>query len=191
MIMKNKIWLSILGLLLIGLAFVLSITGSKREQINDTRKEVAKVITAHKQTTQETTKIESIYNVDDVTAKKQLWTFAKALYTFSSQAEYLQRFDKVSNILALPDDQKNQLFDNGLDNTGGSRIDNLGLQSRYVTATGYTSDVKDNMIEVLATVVVKTSGSNQQSVNQVIVLHAYYDLKQQKLVSIKINPVQG
>lgn len=115
----------------------------------------------------------------------------KALYTFSSQAEYLQRFDKVSNILALPDDQKNQLFDNGLDNTGGSRIDNLGLQSRYVTATGYTSDVKDNMIEVLATVVVKTSGSNQQSVNQVIVLHAYYDLKQQKLVSIKINPVQG
>lgn len=191
MIMKNKIWLSILGLLLIGLAFVLSITGSKREQINDTRKEVAKVMTAHKQTTQETTKIESIYNVDDVTAKKQLWTFAKALYTFSSQAEYLQRFDKVSNILALPDDQKNQLFDNGLDNTGGSRIDNLGLQIRYVTATGYTSDVKDNMIELLATVVVKTSGSNQQSVNQVIVLHAYYDLKQQKLVSIKINPVQG
>lgn len=191
MIMKNKIWLSILGLLLIGLAFVLSITGSKREQINDTRKEVAKVMTAHKQTTQETTKIESIYNVDDVTAKKQLWTFAKAFYTFSSQAEYLQRFDKVSNILALPDDQKNQLFDNGLDNTGGSRIDNLGLQSRYVTATGYTSDVKDNMIEVLVTVVVKTSGSNQQSVNQVIVLHAYYDLKQQKLVSIKINPVQG
>lgn len=191
MIMKNKIWLSIFCLLLIGLAFVLSITGSKREQINDTRKEVAKVMTAHKQTTQETTKIESIYNVDDVTAKKQLWTFAKALYTFSSQAEYLQRFDKVSNILALPDDQKNQLFDNGLDNTGGSRIDNLGLQSRYVTATGYTSDVKDNMIEVLATVVVKTSGSNQQSVNQVIVLHAYYDLKQQKLVSIKINPVQG
>lgn len=189
--MKNKIWLSIFCLLLIGLAFVLSITGSKREQINDTRKEVAKVMTAHKQTTQETTKIESIYNVDDVTAKKQLWTFAKALYTFSSQAEYLQRFDKVSNILALPDDQKNQLFDNGLDNTGGSRIDNLGLQSRYVTATGYTSDVKDNMIEVLATVVVKTSGSNQQSVNQVIVLHAYYDLKQQKLVSIKINPVQG
>lgn len=191
MIMKNKIWLSTLGLLLIGLAFVLSITGSKREQINDTRKKVAKVMTAHKQTTQETTKIESIYNVDDVTAKKQLWTFAKALYTFSSQAEYLQRFDKASNILALPDDQKNQLFDNGLDNTGGSRIDNLGLQSRYVTATGYTSDVKDNMIEVLATVVVKTSGSNQQSVNQVIVLHAYYDLKQQKLVSIKINPVQG
>lgn len=189
--MKNKIWLSILGLLLIGLAFVLSITGSKREQINDTRKEAAKVMTAHKQTAQETHRIESVYNVNDVMAKKQLLTFAKSYYTFSSQAEYLQRFDKVRNILALPDDQKNQLFDNGLDNTGGSRIDNLGLQSRYVTATGYTSDVTDNMIEVLATVVVKTSGSNQQSVNQVIVLHAFYDLKQQKLVSIKSNPVQG
>ena len=191
MIMKNKVWFGILGVLFIGLAFVLSMTGSKREQISETRKETAKVMTAHKQTTQQINKIESVYNVDDVTAKTQLLTFAKAYYTFSSQAEYLQRFDKVSNILALPDEQKNQLFDNGLDNTGGSRIDNLGLQSTYDTATGYTSDVKDNVIEVLATVVVKTSGSNQQSVKQVIVLHAFYDLKQQKLVSIKINPVQG
>ncbi|MFR4249508.1 MAG: hypothetical protein ACLT1L_06665 [Leuconostoc lactis] len=189
--MKNKVWFGILGVLFIGLAFVLSMTGSKREQISETRKETAKVMTAHKQTTQQINKIESVYNVDDVTAKTQLLTFAKAYYTFSSQAEYLQRFDKVSNILALPDEQKNQLFDNGLDNTGGSRIDNLGLQSTYDTATGYTSDVKDNVIEVLATVVVKTSGSNQQSVKQVIVLHAFYDLKQQKLVSIKINPVQG
>lgn len=191
MMMKNKIWLSILGFLLICLAFVLSITGSKREQISVIRKETAKVMTAHKQTTQETNKIENIYNVDDVTAKKQLLTFAKAYYTFSSQAEYLQRFNRVSSILALPDDQKNQLFDNGLDNTGGSRIDNLGLQSSYDRATGYTSDVTNNKIEVLATVVVKTSGSNQESVNQVVVLHAMYDLKLQKLVSIKINPVQG
>lgn len=189
--MKNKIWWSILGFLLICLAFVLSITGSKREQISDTRKETAKVMTAHKQTTQETIKIENVYNIDDVTAKTQLLTFAKAYYTFSSQAEYLQRFDKVSSILALPDDQKNQLFDNGLDNTGGSRIENLGLQSSYDRATGYTSDVTSNQIEVLATVVVKSSGSNQQAINQVIVLQATYDLKQQKLVSIKINPVQG
>ncbi|GDZ82889.1 hypothetical protein LCIT_01310 [Leuconostoc citreum] len=188
--MKNKICFSILGLLLIGLTVVLSITGSKREQISEIRKETAKVMTAHKQTTQDVSKIESIYNIDDVTAKTQLLTFAKAYYTFSSQADYLQRFDKLSGILALSDKQKNSLFDNGLDDTGGSRIDNLGLQSTYDTATGYTSDVKDNMIEVLATVVVKTSGSNQQSVKQVIVLHAFYDLKQQKLVSIKINPVQ-
>ncbi len=190
MIMKNKICFSILGLLLIGLTVVLSITGSKREQISEIRKETAKVMTAHQQTTQEVHKIESVYNVDDVTAKTQLLTFAKAYYTFSSQSEYLQRFDKVSNILVLSDEQKNKLFDKELDDTGGSRIDNLGLQSTYDTAIGYTSDVKDNMIEVLATVIVKTSASNQKSVNQVIVLHALYDLKQQKLVSIKINPVQ-
>ncbi|WP_372751846.1 hypothetical protein [Leuconostoc citreum] len=165
--------------------------GSKREQISEIRKETVNVMTAQKSTTQEMSKIESVYNIDDVTAKSQLLTFAKAYYTFSSQADYLQRFDKVSSILALSDEQKNKLFDNGLDDTGGSRIDNLGLQSTYDTATGYTSDVNDNMIEVLATVVVKTSGSNQQSVKQVIVLHAFYDLKQQKLVSIKINPVQG
>ncbi|WP_349584412.1 hypothetical protein [Leuconostoc citreum] len=188
--MKNKICFSILGLLLIGLTVVLSITGSKREQISEIRKETAKVMTAHQQTTQEVHKIESVYNVDDVTAKTQLLTFAKAYYTFSSQSEYLQRFDKVSNILVLSDEQKNKLFDKELDDTGGSRIDNLGLQSTYDTAIGYTSDVKDNMIEVLATVIVKTSASNQKSVNQVIVLHALYDLKQQKLVSIKINPVQ-
>lgn len=189
--MKNKVWLSILGLLLIGLAFVLFMTGTKREQINDTRKETAKMMNAQTQMTQETTRIESIYNVDDVTAKTQLLTFAKAYYTFRSQAEYLKRFDEVSSILALPDDQKNQLFDNGLDNTSSSRIDNLGLQSRYDTATGYTSDIRNNMIETLATVVVQTSGSHQQAVKQVLVLHAFYDLKQQKLVSIKINPVQG
>ncbi|MBZ6009750.1 hypothetical protein [Leuconostoc gelidum] len=189
--MKNKVWFSILGLLLIGLAFVLSVNGSKREQINETRKETAKVMKAQKQTAQETTKIESVYNIDDVTAKTQLLTFAKAYYSFSSQADYEQRFDKVSNILALSDEQKNQLFDNGFDDTGGSRIDNLGLQSTYDTATGYTSDIKDNTIETLATVVVQTSGSNQQAVKQTIVLHAFYDLKQQKLVSIKVNPVQG
>uniref|UniRef100_UPI0038F7B3BB hypothetical protein n=1 Tax=Streptomyces europaeiscabiei TaxID=146819 RepID=UPI0038F7B3BB len=67
-------------------------------------------------------------------------------YTFSSQSDYDKRFSKIADIVDLKRDQKNQLFNSGLDATGGSRIDNLGLISEYQTATGYTSDLDNQTI---------------------------------------------
>ena len=115
---------------------------------------------------------------------------AKAYYTFSSQSDYDKRFSKVSDILSLSNDQKNQLFDSGLDATGGSRIDNLGLTSEYQTATGFTSDLDNQTIESLATVIVETSGTGQKVINQTVLLHGWFDIKTQELTSIKINQIQ-
>lgn len=188
--MKNKILLSIMGLLLVGLGIMMSITNGKRAEIQQVRKEVSQVNKQQKQVTTQINNLQTTYNANDQIAKSQLLAFAKSYYTFSDQSDYDKRFSKVSSILALAKDQQNQLFDSGLDATGGSRIDNLGLTSQYQTATGYTSVLDNQTIEALATVVVKTSGTGQKAINQTVLLHGWFDIKTKKLTSIKINRVQ-
>ncbi|MBS0958869.1 hypothetical protein [Leuconostoc pseudomesenteroides] len=188
--MKNKVLLSIMVLLLVGLGIMMSITNGKRVQIEQVRKEVSQVTKSQKHVTTQIDNLQTTYNANDAKAKSRLLEFAKAYYTFSSQSDYDKRFNKVSGILSLSNDQQNSLFDSGLDATGGSRIDNLGLTSQYQTATGYTSDLDNQTIESLATVVVKTSGTAQKSISQTVLLHAWFDIKSQKLTSIKINQIQ-
>lgn len=188
--MKNKVLLSIMVLLLVGPGIMMSITNGKRVQIEQVRKEVSQVTKTQKHVTTQIDNLQTTYNANDAKAKSRLLEFAKAYYTFSSQSDYDKRFNQVSDILSLSDDQKNQLFDSGLDATGGSRIDNLGLTSDYQTATGYTSDLNNQTIECLATVVVKTSGTAQKAINQTVLLHGWFDIKTQKLTSIKINQIQ-
>ena len=188
--MKNKVLLSIMGLLLVSLGITMSITNHKRSQIADVRKEVSQVAKTQKHVTTQIDNLQTTYNANDDKSKSRLLEFAKAYYTFSSQSDYDKRFNKVSDILSLSNDQPDSLFDNGLDATGGSRIDNLGLTSEYQTATGYTSDLNNQTIECLATVVVKTSGTAQKAINQTVLLHGWFDIKTQKLTSIKINQIQ-
>lgn len=188
--MKNKILLSIIGLLLISLGLTMSITNDERAQIKQARKEVSQVNKQQKQVTTQIDNLQITYNASDEQAKNDLLAFAKDYYTFSSQSDYDKRFSKIADIVDLKRDQKNQLFDSGLDATGGSRIDNLGLTSQYQTATGYTSDLDNQTIEVLATVIIKTSGTGQKAINQTVLLHSWFDIKTKKLTSIKINQVQ-
>lgn len=179
-----------MGLLLVGLGIMMSITNGKRAEIQQIRKEVSQVNKQQKQVTTQINCLQTTYNGNDEQAKNALLVFAKAYYTFSNQSDYDKRFSKVSSILALSKDQQNNLFDSGLDATGGSRIDNLGLTSQYQTATSYTSDLDNQIIEALATVVVKTSGTGQKAINQTILLHGWFDTQTQKLTSIKINQIQ-
>lgn len=185
--MKNKILLSIMGLLLISLGLTMSITNGKRAQIKQVRKEVSQVNKQQKQVTTQIDNLETTYNTNNQLGKSKLLAFAKDYYTFSNQSDYDKRFSKVSSILALSKDQQNNLFDSGLDATGGSRIDNLGLTSQYQKATSYSSDLDNQTIESLATVIIQTSGTGQKAINQTVLLHGWFDTKTQKLVSIKIN----
>lgn len=179
-----------MGLLLVGLGIMMSITNGKRAEIQQIRKEVSQVNKQQKQVTIQINCLQTTYNGNDEQAKNALLVFAKTYYTFSNQSDYDKRFSKVSSILAISKDQQNNLFDSGLDATGGSRIDNLGLTSQYQTATSYTSDLDNQTIEALATVVVKTSGTSQKAINQTILLHGWFDTQTQKLTSIKINQIQ-
>ncbi|MCP1275651.1 VirB8/TrbF family protein [Leuconostoc citreum] len=188
--MKNKISLSMICLLMVALGIMMLITNGKRVQIKQVRKEVSQVNKQQKQVTTQIDNLQTTYNASDAIAKSKLLAFAKVYYTFSNQADYNQRFSQVSDILSLSDDQKNQLFDSGLDETGGSRIDNLGLTSRYQTATSYTSDLDNQTIEVLATVIVETSGTGQKSTNQTVLLHGWFYIQTQQFTSIKINQIQ-
>lgn len=188
--MKNKVLLSIMGLLLVSLGITMSITNHKRSQIAEVRKEVSQVAKTQKHVTTQIDNLQTTYNANDATAKRKLLEFAKSYYTFSSQSDYDKRFSKVSGIVSLSKDQQNSLFDSGLDATGGSRIDNLGLTSEYQTATGYTSDLDNQTIESLATVIVQTSGTGQKAINQTVLIHGWFDIKTQKLTSIKVNQIQ-
>ncbi|MBZ5945576.1 hypothetical protein [Leuconostoc gasicomitatum] len=188
--MKNKVLLSIMGLLLVGLGIMMSITNGKRVQIEKVGKEVSQVNKQQKQVATQIDNVQTTYNSNDEQAKNDLLAFAKTYYTFSSQTEYNQRFSQVSGILSLSNDQKNQLFDSGLDATGGSRINNLGLTSQYQTATGYTSDLDNQTIETLATVIVQTSGTGQKAISQTVLLHGWFDTQTQQFTSIKINQIQ-
>ncbi|MDI6545582.1 hypothetical protein QMA57_08875 [Leuconostoc suionicum] len=188
--MKNKILLSIMVLLLVSLGITMSITNHKRSQIADVRKEVSQVNKQQKQVMTQVDNLQATYNASDEQAKNDLLAFAKAYYTFSSQSDYDKRFSKIADIVDLKRNQKNQLFDSGLDATGDSRIDNLGLTTQYQTATGYTSDLDNQTIEVLATVIIQTSGTGQKAINQTVLLHSWFDTKTQKLMSIKINQIQ-
>ena len=188
--MKNKILLSIIGLLLISLGIMMSITNGKRAQIKQVRKEVSQVNKQQKQVTTQIDNLQTTYNANDQMAKSKLLEFAKAYYSFSDQSDYDKRFSQIADIVNLKNDQKNQLFDSGLDTTGGSRIDNLGLTSQYQTATSYTSNLDNQTIEALATVIIQTSGTGQKAINQTVLLHGWFDTQTQKLTSIKINQVQ-
>ncbi|MDI6523445.1 hypothetical protein [Leuconostoc suionicum] len=185
--MKNKILLSMICLLMVGLGIMMSITNGKRAQIQQVRKEVSQVNKQQKQVKTQVDSLQTTYNANDETAKNKLLAFAKAYYTFSSQSDYDKRFSQISDILSLSNEQRGKLFDSGLDATGGSRIDNLGLTSQYQTATSYTSDLDNQTIEALATVIVQTSGTGQKAINQTVLLYGWFDIKTQKLVSIKIN----
>lgn len=188
--MKNKILFSMICLLMVGLGIMMSITNSKRAQIEKVRKEVSQVNKQQRYVTTQIDHLQTTYNANDDQAKNDLLRFAKAYYTFSSQSDYDKRFSKVSSILALAKDQQNNLFDSGLDATGGSQIDNLGLTSLYKTTTSYTSDLDNQTIKVLATVIVQTSGTGQKAINQTVLVHGWFDTQTQKLTSIKINQIQ-
>ncbi|MDC2817293.1 hypothetical protein PO181_09920 [Leuconostoc suionicum] len=188
--MKNKVLFSVMGLLLVSLGIMMSITNGKRAEIQQIRKEVSQVNKQQKQVTTQIDCLQTTYNGNDEQAKNDLLVFAKNYYTFSNQSDYDKRFSKVSSILALSKDQQNNLFDSGLDATGGSRIDNLGITSQYQTATSYTSDLDNQTIEALATVIIQTSGTGQKAINQTVLLHGWFDTQTQKLTSIKINQIQ-
>ena len=93
--MKNKVLLSIMGLLLVSLGITMSITNHKRSQIAEVRKEVSQVAKTQKHVTTQIVNLQTTYNANDAIAKRKLLEFAKAYYTFSSQSDYDRRFSKA------------------------------------------------------------------------------------------------
>ncbi|MBZ1516297.1 hypothetical protein J3326_03845 [Leuconostoc mesenteroides] len=188
--MKNKVIYLMTGLLAVGVLLVMSYNGQQRTKIVKVESNIKKLDKQQVKTTKATTKLETNYNQADEKAKSTLIDFGKNYYTFSSQADYDKRFGKVSDDLALADEQKQSLFSDGRDDTGGSKIDKLGLQSEYDTAVGYTSDKQESMIETLATVVIKVSSDTTKTIRQAVLIHGWYDTNLDKFVSIKINDLQ-
>ncbi|MEN2370543.1 hypothetical protein [Leuconostoc lactis] len=188
--MKNKVIYLMTGLLAVGVLLVMSYNGKQRTKIVKVESNIKKLDKQQVKTTKATTKLETNYNQADEKAKSTLIDFGKNYYTFSSQADYDKRFGKVSDDLALADEQKQSLFSDGRDDTCGSKIDNLGLQSEYDTAVGYTSDKQESMIETLATVVIKVSSDTTKTIRQAVLIHGWYDTNLDKFVSIKINDLQ-
>ncbi|MGR8823256.1 hypothetical protein [Leuconostoc citreum] len=188
--MKSKIIYILVGVLASGVLLVMTYNGQQRAKINAVQTAMNKLDKQQVKTTQATKKLETNYNEADEKAKSTLLAFVKEYYTFSSQSQYDKRFEKVKDDIQVSDEQKNQLFSDGRDATGGSKIDNLGLRSVYDSAVWYTSEKQDNLIEALATVIIKVTTDNTKTVKQAVLIHGWYDTKLDKLVSIKVNDLQ-
>ncbi|WP_349549660.1 hypothetical protein [Leuconostoc pseudomesenteroides] len=188
--MKNKFIFVSFGLACLGLVIVLSINNQQRSKIQAIEQEIKQVSKQQQRTTKQLEDLQTNYNTLDEQAKSKLIAFVKGYYNFSSQADYEQRYASVENLISLSDEQKAQLFDSGLDDTGGSKIDNLGLRSQYDTAIGYTSEKHDDLLETIVVAKIKMSSQNTRTVNQTVLIHGWYDVKSQKFVSIKINDMQ-
>ena len=157
-----------------------------REQIQRTEKQIQSVSVQQNTTDKQIDVLEDNYNSDDVKAKTALTKFSVAYYTYKDQQSYSERLSMVDMILALTDDNKNNLFDTGLDSSGGSKIDNLGLQSQYVQSNSYVNDRDNGTIEILSNVVVKTQSATQKSTSTMVLVQGVYDIQRQQLTSINI-----
>ncbi|WP_349584956.1 hypothetical protein [Leuconostoc citreum] len=188
--MKGKVIYLVVGVLVFGVLLVMSYNGQQRAKINEVQKAMSKINKQQEVTTQATKQLTMNYNEADEKAKTALLDFAKVYYTFSNQNDYEKRFEQVKEEVQLSDENKKQLFSDGRDATGGSKIDNLGIRSVYDTAVGYTSDKQDNVIETLATVIIKVTSDTTKTVKQPVLIHSWYDTKLNKLVSIKVNDLQ-
>ncbi|WP_432707540.1 hypothetical protein [Leuconostoc suionicum] len=70
--MKNKIILSIVGLLLVGLDIIISITNYKRSQIAEVRKDLSQVTKQQKHLMTPIDNLQTNYNANDTRAKSKL-----------------------------------------------------------------------------------------------------------------------
>ncbi|MGR8827590.1 hypothetical protein N2E09_08220 [Leuconostoc citreum] len=188
--MKSKIIYIVVGVLAFGVLLVMTYNGQQRAKINAVQTAMKKLDKQQVATTQAAKELETNYNEADEKAKSSLIEFAKYYYTFVSQHDYDARYQPISYKLQLSDENKKQLFSDGRDDTGGSKIDNLGIRSVYDSAVGYTSEKQDKVIETLATVVIRVSSDNTKTVKQAVLLHGWYDTKLNKFVSIKVNDLQ-
>lgn len=188
--MKTKGWLILIGGLVVGLAYTFSLTGTKQVQITRVQHEMKQVKSAISHTKQRIDHEQSQLTDNQVKAQQALLTFAQVYYTFASQADYLARFTKLADGLSLSAEQQAQLFDSGLDDTGGSRIDNLGLKSKYDSGNSYTGELNNDTVPTYAVVTVKTSGTGQSAVKQQVFLEADYNVTSSQLTRITINQIQ-
>ena len=182
---SNKIFgLSAIVALLVSFMALFYINLQSHKTINRIENEI-KTVTSQQQGTQvQISKLESDYNADEIRAKTVLASFSSIYFTYQDQASYTKRLEQVASILAISDTNKQVLFDSGLDDTGGSKIDNLGLQSNYIRSTSYVSNNQQGVIEVLSNVQVRTRTSMQGSTDTTVLVQGFYDVQRQQLTTV-------
>ncbi|QYU58823.1 hypothetical protein K1728_05340 [Weissella confusa] len=188
--MKIKGWLILMSSLLIALVYTFSVTGTKQVEISQVQHEIKQVRSNISQKKQQFNQEQTQLPDNQVQAQQALVTFAQVYYTFASQTDYLARFTKLADGLALPTEQQSQLFDSGLDETGGSRIDNLGLKSQYDSGNTYAGELNDDSVPVYAVVTVKTSSTGQSPFKQKVFLQADYNVNSHRITRMVINQIQ-
>ncbi|CAK1254223.1 hypothetical protein R55227_BLOPHJLP_01595 [Fructobacillus tropaeoli] len=184
---KTVLFLVVLGLVALG---TLQINGQRRAEIVSLNRQVQKQDYQVKKDVVKVEQIESHYQAGEQEAKNYLVRFAKSYYTFTNQADYVARFNQVKDFVKLDDEQKNKLFDNGEDASGGSKIENLGITSQYSSGKAYIGAKQDNRIEVflLAKVLITSNGADDRNVQNL--LHGWFNVTNGQLESLQVNQIQ-
>lgn len=122
-------------------------------------------------------------------AKITLENIEDDYFTYDSQETYDKRQDKMSNLLSLSDEQNSSLFSDGRDVAGDSRIDNLGLESKYSDSDIYVLNNQDGSVELVSVSNIK-AGDKDMGLNKTNVLvTAKYDKNMGKVIDLRINQI--
>ncbi|QIL49924.1 hypothetical protein G7084_00430 [Weissella coleopterorum] len=120
-------------------------------------------------------------------AKITLENITDDYFTYDSQATYDKRQAKMSESLSLSDEQNSTLFSDGRDSAGDSRIDNLGLESKYSASDIYVINNQDGSIELLSVATIKAGDQDMGLNKSNVLMTAKYDKNLGKVVDLRIN----
>lgn len=115
--------------------------------------------------------------------------FFKVYYTWNNTKDYLERSEKLANIISPNLKTNKSIFDDGKDTTGHDYIKNTGIHGQFVSAIAYPEDDgTQNLQEALVEVKYQTWFNSNQ--NEAATATKYYEItydqSQQKLTNIQL-----
>ncbi|CAK1230899.1 hypothetical protein [Fructobacillus cardui] len=188
--MKNKlVWLvpALLGLVVITLSFNNHYSQKQVQTLKVDNQRLQK----HQEADQEQNgrfESQSTHSYD--WAKQKASDFNQTYYNFSDQKSYQEREKKLSNLLNLSEKNQKKVFDSGLDRTGGSVIDNLGLKSQLMQNDAYIANVGKEDIELFSFAQTKVSSAGRDDGTAYHLVHLWVNQSSKKIDDIKLNQLK-
>lgn len=188
--MRNKLFWFVPGLFVLLLSVLLVANGQKQSQVNHLKNDV--------KTLQEKEKAVDTQNITfkNQSADSYSWAKAKAnnfamtYYTWTNQDSYQARQKTLSSMLQLSSDNEKKIFDSGLDDTGGKKIDNLGLKSKVIESATYVGNISGSQVELFTVVKTQVDADGRDSASAYHLVHFWADKNSKKFNTVLINQLK-
>lgn len=126
-------------------------------------------------------------NVNNKTINQVAKRFFTTYYTWSDYKSYMDRANKLQNIITPELKNNKSIFDDGKDSTGGNYLKNTGIQSEFDSSVAYLSQSSDSTAQALVKVVNTSwyAGQRNNSGQSTRYYDLTYNLKNHKISDLK------